>query len=342
MGREREMVRQQQQSSYTVEQLIAVNPYNPEILPDLESYVHEQSSRRLLLLSESSLPERRQPPPAVDPCRLSARGLSSRRLLPLRQALLHRCPPVIASTAARCHRPTSARLFTSPVARCPLLVACLPEYAARLTFVACCSVPVARRFTPHVSCSSPAPSAERSATACFLSALPASQCYQSSVVRPSSRCCFSAPSDSAFKLDLQTGEGLDLIADAMPKLNESSSTIYSRVELVLRNSIEFELELEFFEPSRARAGQARARLGSCAALLSAPPASQRRLSSLSAACLSAPVASCQFFVSLLFCTLIFFSALSAVALATSIAADHSCRLWYIYFRSSSSASSLLK
>ncbi|XP_031491220.1 eukaryotic translation initiation factor 3 subunit K [Nymphaea colorata] len=44
MGREREMVRQQQQPSYTVEQLIAVNPYNPEILPDLESYVHEQVS----------------------------------------------------------------------------------------------------------------------------------------------------------------------------------------------------------------------------------------------------------------------------------------------------------
>ncbi|CAN6470007.1 unnamed protein product [Victoria cruziana] len=40
----REMVRQQQQPSYTVEQLIAVNPYNPEILPDLESYVHEQVS----------------------------------------------------------------------------------------------------------------------------------------------------------------------------------------------------------------------------------------------------------------------------------------------------------
>ncbi|KAF3782455.1 hypothetical protein EJ110_NYTH34258 [Nymphaea thermarum] len=171
-------------------------------------------------------------PPAVDPCRLSARclsarGLSSRRLLPLRQALLHRRPPVIASTAARCHRPIPARHFTSPVARCPSLVACLPESVARLTFVARCSVPVARRrFTPHVSRSSPAPSAERSATACFLSA---------------------------------------------------------------------------------------------------PPASQRRLF-LSTACLSAPVASCQFFVGLLFCTLIFFSALSAVALATSIAADHSCRL----------------
>ncbi|KAF3771706.1 hypothetical protein EJ110_NYTH58619 [Nymphaea thermarum] len=46
----------------------------------------------------------------------------------------------------------------------------------------------------------------------------------------------------------------------------------------------------------------------------------------SAVCLSTPVASCQFFVGLLFCTLIFFSALSAVALATSIAADHRCCL----------------
>lgn len=33
---------QQQQSSYTVEQLVALNPYNPDILPDLESYVNEQ------------------------------------------------------------------------------------------------------------------------------------------------------------------------------------------------------------------------------------------------------------------------------------------------------------
>lgn len=29
-------------TSYTVEQLVAVNPYNPDILPDLENYVNEQ------------------------------------------------------------------------------------------------------------------------------------------------------------------------------------------------------------------------------------------------------------------------------------------------------------
>ncbi|XP_010526137.1 PREDICTED: eukaryotic translation initiation factor 3 subunit K-like [Tarenaya hassleriana] len=38
----REVQPQQQQGSYTVEQLIALNPYNPEILPDLENYVNEQ------------------------------------------------------------------------------------------------------------------------------------------------------------------------------------------------------------------------------------------------------------------------------------------------------------
>ncbi|ERN00659.1 hypothetical protein AMTRI_Chr13g84070 [Amborella trichopoda] len=42
MGRERETPRQQ--VPYTVEQLIAVNPYNPDILPDLEAYIHEQVS----------------------------------------------------------------------------------------------------------------------------------------------------------------------------------------------------------------------------------------------------------------------------------------------------------
>lgn len=31
-----------QQVSYTVEQLVAVNPYNPDILSDLENYVNEQ------------------------------------------------------------------------------------------------------------------------------------------------------------------------------------------------------------------------------------------------------------------------------------------------------------
>ncbi|KAJ7957242.1 Eukaryotic translation initiation factor 3 subunit K [Quillaja saponaria] len=45
MGREREVTTQQQQQvAYTVEQLIAVNPYNPDILPDLENYVNEQVS----------------------------------------------------------------------------------------------------------------------------------------------------------------------------------------------------------------------------------------------------------------------------------------------------------
>ncbi|CAN0901202.1 Eukaryotic translation initiation factor 3 subunit K [Linum grandiflorum] len=43
MGRELESPKQQQQQiSYTVEQLVAVNPYNPDILPDLENYVNEQ------------------------------------------------------------------------------------------------------------------------------------------------------------------------------------------------------------------------------------------------------------------------------------------------------------
>ncbi|CAN8327188.1 unnamed protein product [Cochlearia groenlandica] len=32
----------EEQSSYTVEQLVAVNPFNPELLPDLENYVNEQ------------------------------------------------------------------------------------------------------------------------------------------------------------------------------------------------------------------------------------------------------------------------------------------------------------
>ncbi|KAL6974664.1 Eukaryotic translation initiation factor 3 subunit K [Sarracenia purpurea var. burkii] len=45
MGRERELAQKQQPQSavsYTVEQLVAVNPYNPDILPDLENYVNEQ------------------------------------------------------------------------------------------------------------------------------------------------------------------------------------------------------------------------------------------------------------------------------------------------------------
>ncbi|KAK1307666.1 Eukaryotic translation initiation factor 3 subunit K [Acorus calamus] len=43
MARERE-VGQKQQVSYSVEELVAVNPYNPDILSDLENYVHEQVS----------------------------------------------------------------------------------------------------------------------------------------------------------------------------------------------------------------------------------------------------------------------------------------------------------
>jgi translation initiation factor 3 subunit K len=31
-----------QQQIFTIEQLVALNPYNPDILPDLESYVDEQ------------------------------------------------------------------------------------------------------------------------------------------------------------------------------------------------------------------------------------------------------------------------------------------------------------
>ncbi|GLJ10924.1 hypothetical protein SUGI_0138070 [Cryptomeria japonica] len=43
MDRENEMQKQQQQTtSFTVEQLVALNPYNPDILPDLEAYVQEQ------------------------------------------------------------------------------------------------------------------------------------------------------------------------------------------------------------------------------------------------------------------------------------------------------------
>ncbi|RWV98722.1 hypothetical protein BHE74_00047278 [Ensete ventricosum] len=37
------MGREQQQAAYTVEQLVAVNPYNPDILTDLENYVNEQA-----------------------------------------------------------------------------------------------------------------------------------------------------------------------------------------------------------------------------------------------------------------------------------------------------------
>ncbi|XP_041005768.1 eukaryotic translation initiation factor 3 subunit K-like [Juglans microcarpa x Juglans regia] len=47
MGREREREVQQ----YTVEQLVAVNPYNPDILPDLENYVNDQVSSKTYSLA---------------------------------------------------------------------------------------------------------------------------------------------------------------------------------------------------------------------------------------------------------------------------------------------------
>ncbi|KAJ0987470.1 hypothetical protein J5N97_005826 [Dioscorea zingiberensis] len=43
MARDRE-ASQSPQQQYTVEQLVAVNPYNPDILSDLENYVNEQVS----------------------------------------------------------------------------------------------------------------------------------------------------------------------------------------------------------------------------------------------------------------------------------------------------------
>ncbi|KAI4377822.1 hypothetical protein MLD38_015396 [Melastoma candidum] len=46
MGREAEPPPPQQLEENTVEQLVAVNPYNPDILPDLENYVNEQVSSR--------------------------------------------------------------------------------------------------------------------------------------------------------------------------------------------------------------------------------------------------------------------------------------------------------
>ncbi|KAJ4767706.1 Eukaryotic translation initiation factor 3 subunit K [Rhynchospora pubera] len=60
----------QQQVSYTVEELVAVNPYNPDILADLENYVNEQvSSQKYSLDANLCLlrlyqcePERMSPP----------------------------------------------------------------------------------------------------------------------------------------------------------------------------------------------------------------------------------------------------------------------------------------
>ncbi|KAL0346811.1 UNVERIFIED_CONTAM: Eukaryotic translation initiation factor 3 subunit K [Sesamum calycinum] len=42
---------QQSAMSHTVEQLVAVNPYNPDILPDLENYVNEQVSSQTYSLN---------------------------------------------------------------------------------------------------------------------------------------------------------------------------------------------------------------------------------------------------------------------------------------------------
>ncbi|KAL0315903.1 UNVERIFIED_CONTAM: Eukaryotic translation initiation factor 3 subunit K [Sesamum radiatum] len=42
---------QQSSLSHTVEQLVAVNPYNPDILPDLENYVNEQVSSQTYSLN---------------------------------------------------------------------------------------------------------------------------------------------------------------------------------------------------------------------------------------------------------------------------------------------------
>ncbi|GFP82129.1 eukaryotic translation initiation factor 3 subunit k [Phtheirospermum japonicum] len=42
---------QQQTVAHTVEQLVAVNPYNPDILPDLENYVNEQVSSQTYSLN---------------------------------------------------------------------------------------------------------------------------------------------------------------------------------------------------------------------------------------------------------------------------------------------------
>ncbi|KAJ6699065.1 EUKARYOTIC TRANSLATION INITIATION FACTOR 3 SUBUNIT K [Salix purpurea] len=52
MGREREVPKKSEKEvlSYTVEQLVAVNPYNPDILPDLENYVNEQVSSQVYSL----------------------------------------------------------------------------------------------------------------------------------------------------------------------------------------------------------------------------------------------------------------------------------------------------
>lgn len=52
MGREAVKPQQQQgqAAGYTVEQLVAFNRYNPDILPDLENYVNDQVSSQIPLL----------------------------------------------------------------------------------------------------------------------------------------------------------------------------------------------------------------------------------------------------------------------------------------------------
>jgi len=52
MGREKETTK----VAYTVEQLVAFNRYNPDILPDLENYVNDQvPSPSLFSISNSLL-----------------------------------------------------------------------------------------------------------------------------------------------------------------------------------------------------------------------------------------------------------------------------------------------
>lgn len=51
MGREVPQ-QQQQQVALAVEQLLAVNPYNPDMLSDLENYVNEQVCLCILLMNE--------------------------------------------------------------------------------------------------------------------------------------------------------------------------------------------------------------------------------------------------------------------------------------------------
>ncbi|KAK4774905.1 hypothetical protein SAY86_009840 [Trapa natans] len=46
----RELQQPQEEASYTVEQLVALNPYNPDILSDLENYVNEQVSSQIYSL----------------------------------------------------------------------------------------------------------------------------------------------------------------------------------------------------------------------------------------------------------------------------------------------------